>query len=216
VPATAPAPSWLPILSQVMKVFLMLPLFAVMLSLWSLRSGEKVVEGRFIRFGVRAFIVWMGLMVLFSFTNAFRSLSFTLVQAGLDQLFLQGFSLMASLGAAYYILPRVAGRALPFPALARAHFWLGATGVLLVILPFFLGGFRQAAALANAEIPFMDVATGTLMPIRLATLGQLLLIIAHGLLLVNVVGLMLGMARMRLKSFDNAPVGVTEATEGRA
>jgi cytochrome c oxidase cbb3-type subunit 1 len=77
---------------------------------------------------------------------------------------------MASLGAAYYILPRIAGKELPFPRLARAHFWLMSAGVLLVVVPFLVGGMRQASALADANIPFMEVADGTLMPIRVASM----------------------------------------------
>ena len=54
------------------------------------------------------------------------------------------------------------------------------------------------------------------MPIRVASMGQLLLIVGHGLLLLNVVAIMARLLRIRLKSFDNAPVGMVEATEGGA
>jgi hypothetical protein len=44
----------------------------------------------------------------------------------------------------------------------------------------------------------------------------MLLIVGHGLLLLNVLGLMLGLVRDQLKGFDNSPVGVSQAAEGSA
>lgn len=216
VPATAPAPAWLSVLSQVMAVCLMLPLLGVFTSLRRLCSSPNTFEGRYLRYSLRAFVLWTGALVILNLAGAFKSLSFTLVQPALTQLFLQGFSLMASLAAAYHILPRITGRDLPFPGLARVHFWLASVGVLLVVVPLFVGGVKQASAWADVQVAVNDVAAGTLMPIRLATTGQLLLIVGHGVLLLNVVGLVMGMGRAFLKGFDNAPARVGAVTEGRA
>ena len=208
VPMTAPVPAWMSVLSQLMCVSLAMPVLAVILSLWPLRSGKTAAEGRFFRFGIRSFILWTLVVVLMNGTGLWERAAFTLVQPALSQLFLQGFSVMVSLGVAYYILPRIAAAALPFPRLARAHFWLASVGILLVVLPFLVGGFKQGGGLADPAVPFMDVATGTLMPIRVASLGQLLLILGHGLLLLNVVAIMVRILWAQLKSFNNAPVGL--------
>ena len=54
------------------------------------------------------------------------------------------------------------------------------------------------------------------MPIRMASMGQLLLVLGHGLLGVNVLGLVIGLVRARLAQFDNTPVGVAKPMEGGA
>ena len=216
VPLAAPVPAWMSTISQIMCVCLAMPVLAVILNLWQLRSGPIAPEGRFFRFGLRSLVLWTFLLVVLNGTGLWGRTAFTLVDPALNQLFLQGFSVMLSLGAAYIILPRVAGRTLPFPVLARTHFWLAAVGLLLVVLPFFVGGVKQGGGLVNAAVPFNDVAHGILMPIRMASMGQLLLILGHGLLVVNVVALMLRLLMAHVRSFDNAPVVLVKAVEGRA
>jgi cytochrome c oxidase cbb3-type subunit 1 len=216
VPRTAPVPAWMAIISQVMCISLAVPVLAIILNLWHLRSADTPPEGRFFRFGIRSFILWTGGVVLLSGTGLWGTASFTLVDPALTQLLLQGFSVMVSLGVAYSVLPRIAGGALPFPRAARLHFWMAAVGILLVVVPFLAGGFRQGGSLAEVDIPFMEIASATLMPIRVGSMGQLLLIVGHGFLLLNVVALMIRFLRAQLKRFDNAPVTLAGTTEGRA
>lgn len=216
VALSAPMPAWITTISKIMSVCLIMPVVAIVLNVWHLRSGSTTSEGRYLRFGLLSLILWTALIIVTNGTPLWKTIAFTLAQPALSQLFLQGFSVMIALGAAYHILPRIVGGPLPFPRFARAHFWLASIGIILVVLPFFVGGIKQGVDLANAEIAFTKVAGGTLMPIRVASMGQLLLILGHLLLVVNLVGLMVRLVFGQLKKFDNAPVGLTCTTEGRA
>jgi len=216
VPLSAPVPSWMSVLSRIMSVCLVVPLLALALNVWPLHLNIKGGEARYFRFGFRALLCWMAIILIINGTGLWRMTAFTLVQPGLFQLWMQGFSVMISLGAAYYILPRVAGSPLPFPILAKAHFAIVAAGIFLVVIPFVVGGFLQGGKLANANLAFADMAAAVLMPIRVASMGQLLLILGHLLLGVNVVGLILHQVRKQVKAFNNEPVDLPGAAEGRA
>jgi cbb3-type cytochrome oxidase subunit 1 len=216
VPVVAPVPAWISVLSRILGVCLVVPVLAIILNLWPLKIQGSVVEARYFRFGFRALLCWMALLLVINGTDLWRTVEFTLVQPALFQLMMQGFSVMIALGAAYYILPRIAGVPLAFPGFVKAHFALTAAGVLLVVLPFLVGGFLQGGKLVDPNVSFVDVAAGTLMPIRVASMGQLLLIGGHLLLGVNVIALMLRLARKQVKAFSNAPVQLADVVEGGA
>ncbi len=219
VPLQAPAPAWMTALSRILSVCLLLPILAVLLNLWSLRAAgasEGVAASRYLRFGLRAWLAWTLLVIVLNSTTLWKNAAFTLVQPALFQLLVQGFATMTLLGAAYLILPRIAGASLPFPALGRIHFWLAALGLLLVVVPLLVGGFQQGTRLADARLPFVEVAAGTLMPIRVASLGQVLLILGHLLLPMNVIGLVVGSVRARIQQVVHEPGGLSAASEGRA
>ncbi len=216
VPMSAPVPAWMAALSRVASIFLVLPTLAVALNVLPLQSAKGVVEFRFVRFGFRVLLVWTALVLITNGSGLWRMTAFTLFQPGLFQLFAQGFSVMISLGAAYWILPRISGIPLRFPVLIKAHFALVVTGLLLWVIPFLVGGLQQGRGLTDARIAFADVALGALMPIRVASTGQMLLILGHLLLGINVAALMIRLARTRLKAFDNEPVRLAGATEGGA
>jgi cytochrome c oxidase cbb3-type subunit 1 len=219
VPLSAPAPAWMPALSRVLSLFLVLPLLAVLLNLRSQRSSGgavREVASGFLRLGLVAWGLWTVLVVLAHGTAMGERLAFTLAQLALFQLLVQGVAAMTLLGAAYYILPRITGAPLPFPVLARIQFWLVAAGVLLVVVPLLVGGFQQGARLADAKLPFVEVAAGTLMPIRMASLGQLLLVGGHLALGVNLLALVLGLMRAQLKAIVDQPGSLSSPAEGRA
>jgi cytochrome c oxidase cbb3-type subunit 1 len=215
VPLTAPVPAWMSVLSRIMSVCLVVPVLALVLNVWPLHLRVQGDEARYFRFGFRALLCWMTLVLILNGTGVWRVAAFTLVHPGLFQLLMQGCGTMLLLGAAYYILPRIAGRPLVYPALARLHFAIAAAGVFLVVIPFVVGGFQQGTKLADAEVVFTDVAAATLMPIRVASMGQLLFIVGHLLLSVNVVALIWQVVRGMAKAFDNQPAALAGA-EGRA
>lgn len=215
VPMSAPGPAWMAALSRIALIFLVLPVLAAILNVWPLQSAKGVVELRYFRFGFRAVLVWTALVVVTHATGLWRTTAFTLFQPGMFQLYVQGFSVMISLGAAYWILPRIAGISFRFPSLVKVHFALAVTGLLLVVIPLLVGGLLQGAALTDARVAFTDVALGSLMPIRVASMGQLLLILGHLLLGVNVVSMMMRLARAQLTQFNNEPIRLAGAMEGR-
>jgi hypothetical protein len=199
-----------------MAVCLILPLLAVVLNLWSVRRGGGSADARFFRMGLAALVIWTVLEVVLKGTALWQRTAFTLVEPGLQVLYLQGFSMTVSLGAAYLILPQISGGRLPYPRLARLHFWLVGVGLLFVVIPFVVGGFLQGSKLADPGVSFTQIAEGTLMPIRVASLGQLLLILGHLSLAANVGMTLFRFALAWLRGFNNAPVLLKGVTEGRA
>lgn len=220
VPPQGPTPAWMGALSKVMSVGLIVPALALALVLWPLTTVPKSWWNNFnllyFSAGLRCFLIWLLLLAVLRVGGLSEKLAFTLVQPALFQLLIQGFMVLTALGAAYYILPRVAGVPLLFPSFARFHFIMAALGVALIVVPFLVGGVRQGAQLADAQIPFTEIALGTLMPIRMASTGELLLILGHSLLAINLVGIIVRLGWVQVKHFDNAPAPLTGATEGKA
>jgi cbb3-type cytochrome oxidase subunit 1 len=89
----------------------------------------------------------------------------------------------------------------------RAQLWLSIIGALLVIVPLAIGGIVQDAKLNDFHVPFAEVTRSSLVFLRASTMGDLLLLVAHILLLTNLVGLVVGFYRAR------ATVTYAELTE---
>jgi cytochrome c oxidase cbb3-type subunit 1 len=78
----------------------------------------------------------------------------------------------------------------PAPKLINVHFWLATIGILLIVLPFAVGGIVQGVMLQNPANPFLNVTkVVSLMFLRLSTLGDVLILIGHLAFISNVVGL---------------------------
>ena len=119
---------------------------------------------------------------------------FTPAQALLNS---YGFFSMVIFGAIYYIVPQLVGLEFPSARLVRAHFWTAAAGILLFVVPLAIGGIIQGLKLRQADIPFTDIARGTLPFLRASTMGNLLLALGHLLFLVNLGALVCRFYRAR-------------------
>jgi cbb3-type cytochrome oxidase subunit 1 len=82
----------------------------------------------------------------------------------------------------------------------RAHFWTAAAGILLVVVPLAAGGIVQGFRLQRADIPFTDIAQGTLPLLRASTTGDLLIALGHLMFLGNLAGLVIRFYRARAVS----------------
>jgi len=56
---------------------------------------------------------------------------------------------------------------------------LAVLGIMLVAVPFAVGGLIQGVQMANSKIPFMDIVHVNQMIIRITTLGDLLILAAN-------------------------------------
>jgi cytochrome c oxidase cbb3-type subunit 1 len=202
IPGSAPVPAWMPALSTVGTVLFLLGIVAIALNLCetagcSLRAVRGNVFLSFFFFGVVAFAL-AGLMragvAVFDVNHTFH---FTWFGPGLSQLNLYGFFAMVMFGAVYFIMPRLLGVALPWPRLVRAHFWIAAAGVLLLVLPLMLSGFVEELKLENSSQPFLAVMRSTLPFLRVSTIGDLLLLTGHVIFLANLTGLVVRFYRAR-------------------
>ena len=79
-----------------------------------------------------------------------------------------------------------------------------------------LGGWQQGAKLNQPAIAFVDVAKSTLMPIRMASLGELFWLLGSLLFVVNVFALIYQRARTCLKPFVSEITANIPASEVKA
>jgi len=69
---------------------------------------------------------------------------------------------MMMFGAMYYIVPRLTGWEWPSATAIRWHFWLVASGIILMVGSLSLGGVLQGLALYDPQVSFrssLDYAT---------------------------------------------------------
>lgn len=93
---------------------------------------------------------------------------------------------MAFFGATYYIVPRLTVQEWPLVGLVKAHYWLVALGIIILVVSLGLGGVKQGQSLNASGSGFL-VALKFLRP---STLGLLLIMLGNLALLANL-GLML-------------------------
>jgi len=203
VPPGVPLPAWLPSVSTMFTVLMLIPVLAVAINLHMTFGGQyaRLRSDTPLAFVVFALFAWVASSVLAAATSI-REVStithFTWLVRAQWHLAIFGFFAMAMLGAVYYIVPRLVQSASLCPKLMRAHLLLSAAGVLLVFLPLAIGGVRQGFALNRPDVPFTDVMKAPLMFLRLSTLGDLLLVVGNVLLVLNFGWMLITCARALL------------------
>lgn len=202
IPTSAPLPAWLPTVSTIATVLLLIPILAVAVNVHrTLAGGYPVLRSntplRFIVFGVGAFVA-AGLMKIGgALGDADQQLHFTWFSTGRNQLHVYGFFAMVMFGAAYDILPRLIGQAFPSRGLVRLHFWASAGGVVLLVVPLAIAGITQDLQFVNPRLAFLDISKSSLPFLRVSTIGDLLVLLGQGLFLVNLAGLVVRFYRAR-------------------
>ena len=202
IPNSASVPAWMPTLSTIATVLSLLAFIAAPLNVCetlgcTLAAVRRNSSLGFFVFGIFAFTISGFARAGCALLDPTQTLHFTWVTPAIHQLNYYGFFAMVMFGAIYVILPRLLGVALPWPKLVNAQLWISALGIILVVLPFGIGGLVQQSQLADAHQPFLDVMRTSLMFLRVSTIGDLLLLLAHVLFLANVLGLVVGFYRSR-------------------
>jgi cytochrome c oxidase cbb3-type subunit 1 len=214
---TVPLPAWMGAIGKVMTVFLLLPVWAAVYNVWRTRRlALAVPESRYFSFSLLLLLAYAILLAFMRVTPWGESLNFTVAQQSLFVLLVQGFSGLAGLGAAYFILPRLAGRELPAPGMVKWHFGVAAVALILIAGALWAGGFLQGARLRDAQTPFTDVAKSYLMSIRVASLGETLWILGALLFGYNVVRLTIELVLDQFRQLVKGPVPAPTLAEGRA
>ena len=203
IPASAPLPAWMPALSSGAGLMLLVPIAAVVVITVQTCRGANVPCGGgplcFTKFGIWSLVLAAVLFAVGACPEVARVTDFTWFGRGENVLRLYGFFVMTMLGAAYYILPRVAGIEIS-RARVRANFWLGVIGTVVFSLPLVVGGLRQGFALADATVPFLGTTKAALMYFRLSTFGETLLLLGNFLFLFNVGAVIVHYYRLVCKS----------------
>ena len=138
------------------------------------------------KFGAWSLVLASVLLALTACPQISRVTDFTWFSHGQNALRLYGFFAMTMFAAIYEIMPRLAGEGAVCPKGVRLQFWFSMLGTLLLALPLVIAGVLQGLKLVNPEIAFLDVLKSSLMPFRLSTLGETLLVLGNLLFLLNV------------------------------
>ena len=187
----APLPAWMPALSTVATVFTGVGIIAVGLNVWKTREGATPEPAPspswlLIQCAAAAFLVASALMLLGSLRGVSAITHFTLFTAGLRQLYGYGFLTLGLFAFTYHVFPRLTGSTLPSGALSWINVRGAVAGILLQSVPLVVGGWLQGRRLADPSVAFLDAWKPGLMFLRISTLGDLLMLLANGALLLNV------------------------------
>jgi cytochrome c oxidase cbb3-type subunit 1 len=196
VPQSAPLPAWMPALSTVANLFVLVAAVAVVLDVRRTLVALPAPRSRFPLSLVNTSVVAYALANLLNATAALPSVAaitdFTLFTPARTQLFVYGFFGLAMFAGMYHVLPRVLGFSLPSARLIKTHAVCALAGLTISVVALTLGGVLQGLALNRPEIAFLDTLRPGLMALRLGTLGDVLLLAGHVALLLNLVSAFLG------------------------
>lgn len=202
IPEGGPLPAWLGVVSGIAALFALIPALSVVENLRRTCCFKaSAPEAKFFSFAVMFFVLAGVLNAVAALPGPGRTLDFTLFRAAQTQVLLLGFFSLLALGGIYHILPRIADLPWKRTGLIRLNFWLALAGVVFIAVPFLVGGWKQGVKLADPSVAFLDIAKGTLMPIRLASLGETLWALGALLFAGNVFGLVLARVRASAKPF---------------
>ncbi len=191
VPVGAPVPVWLPVLSAVNSLFLIVPAIAIAVIGWKTvvgAAGPECKGGSYcmIKFGFVAFVLSALLLVTSACPHFSRLTQFTWFGAAQTQLQLYGFFTITLFGAIYYILPRAVGIEFAFPKLIRVQHWCAMIGIFIFVVALVLGGLLQGWKLQDPNVAFAGSTKAALPFLRVSTLGLLSLLLANLLFALNI------------------------------
>ncbi len=233
IPNSAPVPAWVPTISNVFALLLVIPLIAVGLNIYG--TTRKLFpapypsqpSGTGLEADLPVTLLWFESAALLAFLiggalgiqSALRlgwlpDLDLTLFSTAKGVLNGYGFFAMAMFGAVYYIVASLFPGQKLSPKLVRWHFITAAVAVVFMVLPSGLGGFSQALLFQNSKGGYPPIMETVKIFLRGITLGDFLLVVANSLFLANVGGLVFRFYRARaVTAYKEAtapvsPVGV--------
>jgi cytochrome c oxidase cbb3-type subunit 1 len=196
IPVGAPVPAWLPTLSSLNSLMLVIPLIAIAVIGWKTvvgGTGPECKGGSFcmVKFGFVAFILSSLLVIAEACPQIGRLTQFTWFGAAQTQLQLYGFFAITMFGAIYYILPRAVGIEFRFPKLIRVQHWCAMLGIFIFVVSLVVGGVVQGLKLQDPNIAFADSTKAMLPFLRASTTGLLFMLLANLLFALNIFAMIL-------------------------
>ena len=194
IPASAPLPAWIPALSSVGAFMSVVMVLAVLVNIkttvgkclcWKPEPVPK-----FFSVSACLFAVYVIARAITSYNCCASVTAFTWFVPALNYVLLYGFVSMVLLGAIYHIAPQLTQSEYICTKPLKIHFWFAAIGTVLLVVSLAIAGVKQGKALNNVSLPFADVTKAALMPFRMSTLGDLLILLGSLTLLFNLGGLL--------------------------
>ena len=214
-----PFPAWI-ITAGIVASILMLIFFAItginfVGTLWQNRgnaSGNGVLL--FATFASVALLVSGVGATLLSLRGVAEVSQFTILMEAHRFLILYGVFSMTMFAIIYYMLPKIMGRDWPMDFLVSTHFWISFVGIILVVVPLALGGWKQGSAMMDATIPFSEVVQKTSYFMVGRSMGWIFLTMGHLALVLNVFTILRPDCEScfeELTRIDTEPVGGVES-----
>jgi cytochrome c oxidase cbb3-type subunit 1 len=190
-----PVPTWVVTLSVVQSVMMVVPVLAVAINqhvvvasnLWAFRASLPL---RFISLGAMMYTlasVEGSLEALRSINTVTHFTQFTIAHAHLGA---YGFASFILFGSIYYMMPRITGRAWPWPGLITVHFWSVLAGFAVYFVALTIGGLLQGEAMLDAGRPFAQSVILLKPYLEARSIGGAVMTLGHILLAVNVAGIL--------------------------
>ncbi len=191
VPPGAPVPAWLPTLSSLSSLMLVVPVIVIAIIGWKTvvgAAGQECKGGPFcmVKFGFVAFVLSALMLIAEACPQIGRLTQFTWFSTAQTQLQLYGFFAITMFGAIYHILPRAVGIEFAFPKLIRVQHWLAMLGIFILVVSLAAGGVEQGMKLNDPSVAFADSTRAMLMFLRVSTTGLLLIVLANLLFALNI------------------------------
>ena len=187
VHAGAPVAAWIIRLSDFAAVLFAVPLLAVW---WNIQRTVGIRSFATSRDLTLAFVgvAWWSYLLVGVFTVLQPWLSvhmhFTVATVAIRQLLVFGFFGMGTIGAIYFIVPRLAGADWDCQKCFRRAFFCATAGLLLYVVPMVYGGMAQGGVMNGGE-DYTNLPATALMGMRVAFLGELLMLLASVMVFFN-------------------------------
>jgi cytochrome c oxidase cbb3-type subunit 1 len=193
IPDGAPLPSWIASLGVAGTVLTAVPMLAIATNFYqTARHDLNTLDAnptlRFTYVGLLFLFIAAAQQIVGALPQVSAITSLTWFGVAQKELFQLGFFAMTVFGAIYYIIPQLLGIDAQAwcPRLVKAHFYLTTIGILISYVALLVGGIGQGILLANPGHSFVEVMRGTLMPLRLSTLGDLMFLAGTAVFLANI------------------------------
>jgi cytochrome c oxidase cbb3-type subunit I len=195
---SGPVPAWVSSAGIVAMTMMLVPVAIIAINFFSsfgaVAGTRKTTTLAFIRVAAVVFVALFLVGALLAYRTFQEVIQFTHVNTAMWMLGVYAFFSMAVFGTLYFLLPRLFMRGWASPTLTAIHFWCSLVGVLLIVLSLAVGGWIQGVQINNPEVAFVDGVRATLPWLVGATLGWIILLIAHVAFVWNVVALVVSRA----------------------
>lgn len=182
--AGGPVPVWVPSVGIAATIVLSIHFIAVAINLGGIFNVmRRSLIARFLALALGAYLLCGALELATAFRYTAQWTLFTYVGEAKWMLLIAGVFTPAALGAFYFAIPRITGKAWASDVLIKQHLRVTTLGVLLLVGGLVAAGVLQADILADKEASF-NVLIESMKPWLLCTSGGIGLILLGAIYLV--------------------------------
>jgi cytochrome c oxidase cbb3-type subunit 1 len=218
-----PVPSWVATLGAVANYMLVVAVIIVLKNFFGTLRGnfgalKDSVTLKFILVSVLGFAAASVLNFALSVRGFAMNTQFTLIPELRDWMITYACFSTAMFGAAYFIVPRLAGVAWHSSALVKAHFYATVAGMALLIAVLIYGGVEQGRLLNTTTVGFGEI-TAALKPwLLLRSVAFMILLTGHLAFAINFFWTAFGAVTQTgaRATFRNPPALAGATAEGHA